>query len=101
MAAPVPAVTPAAPVAETLPRMLVTGMLGVFLATLASAAINWIPGSLLSIWLGTAVIVYWLLRTPRRDWAPVLAASWLACVAASLLIGRGLPRGILLPTVNL
>jgi signal transduction histidine kinase len=75
--------------------------LSVFCATLAGATVTWIPGVLLPIWLGSALVVYWFLCTPRRDWPTVAAVCWLAFVTASVALGRGMPRSIILPTVNL
>jgi len=97
----VPAVARAHPIAGPSPRLLATIALTVFCATLAGAGISWIRGALLPVWLGTAIVVYWLLHTPRRDWPSIVVVCWLANVAAAVAIGRGMPRAILLPTVNL
>jgi signal transduction histidine kinase len=96
-----PATMLALPNAAPSPRVLAIIALSVFCATLAVAGVTWIPGVLLPVWLGTAVVVYSLLCTPRRDWPTVGTVCWLAYVAAGLTLGRGMPRSILLPTVNL
>ncbi|HLY04932.1 MAG TPA: MASE1 domain-containing protein, partial [Rhizomicrobium sp.] len=82
-------------------RLLATVVLTVFCAVLAGVAVSWVRGTLTPVWLGTAVMVYWLLRTPRRDWPSIVTVCWLANVAASIVMGRSIPRAILLPTVNL
>ncbi|HEX4159896.1 MAG TPA: ATP-binding protein [Rhizomicrobium sp.] len=81
--------------------LLVMAALSVFSATLAGATVTWIQGVLLPVWLGSALVVYWFLCTPRRDWPTIAAVCWLAYVTASVVLGRGMPRSILLPTVNL
>ena len=96
----VPAVAPAPPLAGPSPRLLAIVALSVLCAALAGVAVSWIRGALLPVWLGTGVVVYWLLRTPRRDWPTIAVVCWLANVAAAIAMGRGMPRGILLPTVN-
>ncbi|HTT82228.1 MAG TPA: ATP-binding protein [Rhizomicrobium sp.] len=81
-------------------RLLTRVALTVYCATLAGVAFSSIPGVLLPIWLGTAVVVYWLLRTPRHAWPSIVAVCWLANIAAAVTIGRAVPRSILLPTID-
>jgi signal transduction histidine kinase len=101
MAAISSAVAPASHVSSPPLRLLAMAGLSTFCTTMAGAMAGWLPGALLPVWLGTAVVVYWLLRTPRRYWPFIIATCWLAYVAAAFTLGRGMPRGILLPTVNL
>ncbi|HEY2444129.1 MAG TPA: ATP-binding protein [Rhizomicrobium sp.] len=75
--------------------------LTVFVASLAGVTMTWMRGTLTPIWLGTAVMVYWLLRTPRRNWPWILCVCAAADVAASLVFGRSPLRCVLLPLVNL
>ncbi len=89
------------PIASPSPRVLAAIILSVFCAALAGVGVGWMRGPLLPVWLGTAVVVYWLLRRPRRDWPTIVAVCWFANVAAAVAIGRGLPRSIVLPTVNI
>src|ERR1700731_1309210 len=96
-----PAVEHAHPGSSPPPRVLATIVLTIFCATLAGVAVSWIHGALLPVWLGTAVLVFWLLRRPSREWSTIVLVCWLANVAAAMAIGRGMPRSILLPTVNL
>jgi signal transduction histidine kinase len=81
--------------------LLALAALTVFGAILAGASFTWIQGVLLPIWFGSALVVYWFLCTPRRDWPAVAAVCWVALVAASVVLGRGTARSILLPAVNL
>src|SRR5215469_14193837 len=97
----VPAVARADPTAGPSLRLLATVVATVFCAALLGVAVSWVRGTLTPVWLGTGVMVYWLLRTPRRDWPSIVTVCWLANVAASIAIGRWMPRAILLPTVNL
>ena len=97
----VPAAASHDPIAGPSLRLLTAVALTVFAATLAGAGISWVRGTLMPVWIGTAVMVYWLLRTQRRDWPTIIAVCWLANVAASIAIGRWMPRAVLLPTVNL
>jgi signal transduction histidine kinase len=82
-------------------RVLFGIALSVYFAALAGVAVSWIGGTLTPIWLGTAVILYWLLRHPRRAWPAVAAIGWLANVAAALSLGHMFPRCVLLPAINL
>lgn len=82
------------------PRVLVAVVLSVFGAVLVGVAVSWIRATLTPVWLGTGVMVYWLLRTPRRYWPSIVAVCWLANVGASIAMGHWMPRAILLPTVN-
>ena len=97
----VPAVARADATAGPSLRLLATVVLTVFCAVLVGVGVSWVRGTLSPVWIGTAVMVYWLMRTPRRDWPSIVAVCWLANVAASIAMGRWMPRAILLPTVNL
>jgi signal transduction histidine kinase len=101
MMADLPAVERARPIASPPLRVLATIVLTVFCAALAGVAVSWIRGALLPVWLGTAVMVYWLLHKPSREWPVIAVVCWVANVAAAIAIGRGMPRCILLSSVNL
>jgi signal transduction histidine kinase len=101
MMADLPAVEHARPIASPPLRVLATIVLTVFCAALAGVAVSWMRGALLPVWLGTAVVVYWLLHKPSREWPVIAVVCWVANVAAAIAIGRGMPRCILLSTVNL
>ncbi len=96
-----PAVGRAHLIASPPLRVLATIVLTVFCAALAGVAVSWIRGALLPVWLGTAVVVYWLLHKPSPEWPVISVVCWAANVAAAIAIGRGMPRCILLSTVNL
>ncbi|HWE07320.1 MAG TPA: ATP-binding protein [Rhizomicrobium sp.] len=97
----IPAVEGARPIENPPLRVLAAIVLTVFCAVLAGVAVSWIRGALLPVWLGTAVVVYWLLHRPSREWPVIAVVCWAANVAAAIAIGRGMPRCILLSTVNL
>jgi signal transduction histidine kinase len=88
-------------IAVPAPHVLCAIALSVFCAALAGVAVSWIHGSLTPLWLGSAVILYWLLKHERRSWPVIGAVSWLANVAAALCLGHSLLRCILFPAVNL
>ncbi len=96
-----PAVERAHLIASPPPRVLVTIVLTLFCAILAGVAVSWIRGALLPVWLGTAVMVYWLLHRPGREWPVIAVVCWVANITAAIAIGRGMPRCVLLSTVNL
>jgi signal transduction histidine kinase len=75
--------------------------LSVFCAALAGVAISWVRGTLTPLWIGTGIILYWLMRHERRAWPAVAAMAWLANVAASLCLGHTLLRCVLLPSINI
>jgi len=83
------------------PGTLCAIALSVYSAALAGVAVGWIRGGLTPLWLGSAVILYWLLKHPRRSWPAVAAVAWLANVAAALTLGHELLRCLLFPAVNL
>jgi signal transduction histidine kinase len=101
MMADLPAVERARLIASPPLRVLVTIVLTLFCAILAGVAVSWMRGALLPVWLGTAVMVYWLLHKPGREWPVIALVCWAGNVAAAIAIGRGMPRCILLSTVNL
>ena len=68
MMADLPAVERARLIASPPLRVLVTIVLTLFCAILAGVAVSWMRGALLPVWLGTAVMVYWLLHKPGREW---------------------------------
>jgi signal transduction histidine kinase len=100
MVAAFPAAARNRPVAGPTPWLFAIMALSLFCATAAGAAISWIHGALLPVWLGTALVVYWLLRAPGRDWPSIVLVCWLAYVAAAVVIGRSMPRTILLPATD-
>lgn len=87
----------------TAPSLRVLGaiLLSVYCASLAGVVVSWVRGSLTPLWLGSAVMLYWLLRHPRRAWPVIALVGWIANVAAALFVGHAIFRSLLLPSVNL
>lgn len=83
------------------PEIICAILLTVYCAALSGVAISWVRGTLTPIWLGSAVMSYWLMRHPRRVWPVIGVLCWLANVAASLSLGHTLLRSTLLPAINL
>lgn len=83
------------------PRIACAVFLSVFFASLSGVVVSWIHGTLTPLWLGSAVMAYWLMRHPRRAWPIIGVLCWLANVAASACLGHALLRSTLLPAINL
>ncbi|HEX3430819.1 MAG TPA: ATP-binding protein [Rhizomicrobium sp.] len=86
----------AAPPAVVIAKVAIT----VTCAVLAGVTVSWIHGALTPIWLGTAVMLYWLLRSPRRHWPAIIAICGFANLAAGFAMGHSLLRCVLLALVN-
>ncbi len=57
-------------------------------------------GRVSAIWLANAILVFYLLKCPRRDWAAILAAGLGANLAADLVMGDGLLAAAALTLCN-
>jgi len=84
----------ATPFALTTAALLVlaTGWVGI--------ALTWYSGRVAAIWISNAILLFFLLRHSRRDWAAFLAAGCAANLAADLIVGDGLFAGCVFSLCN-
>jgi signal transduction histidine kinase len=71
-----------------------------FAASWAGMALANETGGAAAIWVANAILLAFVLNYPRRQWATVLATSWIANVAAGVALGHDFGVSVALTACN-
>jgi signal transduction histidine kinase len=82
------------------PVALATMAALVFGTAVAGIDLTACTGRIAAIWIANAILVSYLLKHPRADWAKLFAVGLAANLAADLVSGDGLTRGLVLSLSN-
>jgi len=72
----------------------------VFATALAGIELTACTGRIAAIWIANAILLSYLLKHPRADWAKLFAAAFAANLLADLAAGDGLLTGCILSLSN-
>jgi signal transduction histidine kinase len=93
-------VTSEAALRRATPVALATAALLVLLTGWVGIALTWYSGRVAAIWISNAILLFFILRHPRRDWAAFLAAGCAANLAADMIVGDNLFAGCVFSLCN-
>ncbi len=72
----------------------------IFVSACGGLELSDLIGRVSAVWIANAILVYFLLRHPLRDWSAILAAGLAGNFCADLVMGDMLPTAIALTVCN-
>src|ERR1700733_298823 len=72
----------------------------IFLSACGGLALSDFIGRVSALWVANAILVYFLLKHPRRDWVAILSAGLAGNLSGDLVMGDGLATAAALTLCN-